>query len=338
MLDRRDFLAALGSGIIVGTVEPEVIVQASLRGKGRLVYGGWIPPSRTMKNRHLVGQFQQAGAHLKNTGRGKRVLLWKFFERLIGSPLVPHDQGGPDCVGQGYALGTDVLSAVQIAVTRKRDRWVAKAAVEPIYAGSRVETSDKVLRGEGSNGIWAAKWCNQYGILHRKPYLNGKYDFTEYSFEKARKWGHICTKCTPWGGGVPEDLEQIAKRHPIKTYTLVKSWPEARDAIANGYPVIICSNVGFVDTRDKDGFARAKGKWLHCLLLAGIDDISSRSGGLLINSWGPNWITGPTRFGQPAGSFWVDAETLNRMLKQGDSFAISNYVDLPRRDLDYRLY
>lgn len=337
MLDRRDFLAALGSGIIVGTVEPEVIVQASMRGKGSPVYGGWIPPSHAV-SRHPVGSFQQAGAHLKNTGSGKRVLLWKFFERLIGESLTPHNQDGPDCVGQGYALGTDILSSVQIAVTRKTERWVAKAAVEPIYAGSRVEIGEGKLKGAGSHGVWAAKWCSQYGILHRRAYLNGKYDFTNYDFDRGRAWGHICTECTTWGGGVPDDLEQIAKRHPVKTYKLVKTWPEARDAVANGYPVIICSNVGFTDTRDKDGFARAKGKWFHCMLLAGVDDISTRPGGLLINSWGPNWITGPTRFGQPAGSFWVDADVLEKMLKQGESFAISNYSDLPKRDLDYRLY
>lgn len=337
MLDRRDFLAALGSGIIVGTMEPEAIVQASMRGKGRLVYGGWIPPAQQLSH-NAVGSFQVAGAHLRNTGRGKRVLLWKFLERLLETPLIPHDQDGPDCVGQGYALGTDILSSVQIAVTRNRRRWVAKAAVEPIYAGSRVEIGEGKLKGAGSNGIWAAKWCKDYGILHRRAYLGGKYDFTEYDYNKGRLWGHICTRCTPWGGGVPDDLEQIAKRHPIRTYKIVKSWPEARDAIANGYPVVICSNVGFVDTRDKDGFARAKGKWFHCLLLAGIDDYSTRPGGLLINSWGPNWITGPKRFGQPDGSFWAEADIIDKMLKQKDSFAISNYSDLPRRDLDYRLY
>lgn len=337
MLDRRDFLAVLGSGIIVGTLNPEEIVRASLRGKGRPVYSGWVPPSLASL-RQPVRYFQQDGAHLKNTGRGKRVLLWKFFERLVGSPLIPHDQGGGDCVGQAYALGIDVLTSVQIAVARRRHRWVAKAAVEPIYAGSRVEIGNGKLRGPGSNGIWAAKWCKEYGILHRKPYLDGKYDFTTYSFDKGRRWGHKCNRCTSWGGGIPDDLEPIAKQHPIKTYKKVQAWAEARDAVTNGYPVIICSNIGFHDSRDKDGFVAEKGKWFHCFLLAGIDDLSIRSGGLLINSWGPNWIDGPKRFGQPEGSFWAEPLTLNKMLRQGDSYAISDYVDLPRRDLEYRLY
>lgn len=336
MLSRRDFLAALGSGVIVGTLRPDEIVRTSSR-KGAIVYGGWIP-STVGSLQQPVATFQHDGSHLRGTGRGKRVLLWKFFERLIGTPLVPHDQGGGDCVGQGYALGVDILTSVQIAASRRKHRWIAKAAVEPIYAGSRVEIAQGKAKNVGSKGIWGARWCNEYGILHRKTYLNGKYDFRVYSFDKGRRWGHICNRCTPWGGGVPADLEHIAKQRPVKTYKKVSTWPEARDSVANGYPVIICSKIGFTDSRDEHGFAKEQGRWLHCLLLAGIDDIFHRPGGLLINSWGPDWIDGPKRFGQPDGSFWAEADTLHKMLQYGDSYAISNYADLPRCNLDYRLY
>ena len=74
------------------------------------------------------------------------------------------------------------------------------------------------------------------------------------------------------------------------------------------------------------------------MLLAGIDDTGRRPGGLFINSWGNDWITGPTRLDQPAGSFWAEADTIDDMLQQGDSFAMSSYVGYPRQNLDYQLY
>lgn len=241
-----------------------------------------------------------------------------------------------NCVSQAWGLGIDFLDAIQIA--RGQGEWVAKCATEPIYAGGRVEIGKGAMSGDGMHGSWAGRWCRDYGILLRQPYLDGKYDFTRYSGSKARRWAHFCKRCTKWGGGVPDALEPIAKKHPVKTITLVTSWEQARDAIYNGYPVTVCSNYGFRRKRDKDGFSIQRGKWFHSMLLAGMDDTSSRPGGLFINSWGTNWINGPTRLDQPIGSFWVDADTIDGMLSQDDSFALSNYIGYPRQHLDYQLY
>ena len=69
-----------------------------------------------------------------------------------------------------------------------------------------------------------------------------------------------------------------------------------------------------------------------------MDDTGSRPGGLLVNSWGTDWISGPTRLDQPGGSFWADADVIDGMLSQEDSFAMSNYIGYPRQNLDYKLY
>jgi len=74
------------------------------------------------------------------------------------------------------------------------------------------------------------------------------------------------------------------------------------------------------------------------MLLAGIDDTGKRPGGLFINSWGTDWIKGPTRLDQPLGSFWADAKVIDAMLAYEDSFALSNYVGYPKQNLDYRMY
>lgn len=341
-MDRRDFLKVAGGAMLVGSVEPTSIVSAARR-KNAVIYGGWIPNRNAVRAWAATQSkpyFSQRAAHIKGYGEGKRVFLWKYLERVTNTLTQPHDQTIGDCVSQGWGLGIDVLTAVQIHVHKKSEKWVAKAATEPIYAGSRIEVGNGKIRiRDGSHGVWAARFVREWGVLHRLPYFNGKYDFTTYSGTKARRWAHKCKKCTTWGGGVPDELETVARRHPVRTTALVTTWNQACDAVANGYPVIICSNQGFTETRDNQGFATADGTWLHCMLLAGIDTISRRPGGLLINSWGPDWITGPTRYGQPAGSFWAEAETIHDMLQEEDSFAISHYKGYPRqRYLDYQLY
>jgi hypothetical protein len=338
MLSRREFITTASGALIVGFASTsKLLARADTTGKP--IYAGWVPNKRStinFKAQQKMPMFADAARELAGSGSKKKALLWKFFEKASGDKLIPHDQTIGDCVAHGWGLGVDILDAVQI--THGRGGWVAKSATEVIYTGGRVEIGKGKIAGDGMHGSWAGQWCRDGGVLLRQPYLDGKYDFTRYSGSKSRKWAHICRRCTTWGGGVPDELEPLAKKHPVKTITLVTSWEEARDAVYNGYPVVVCSNYGFSTERDRDGFASRKGFWFHCLLLAGIDDTGNRPGGLFLNSWGPNWINGPTRFEQPLGSFWADASDIDGMLSQEDSFAMSNYIGYPRQNLDYKLY
>ena len=55
------------------------------------------------------------------------------------------------------------------------------------------------------------------------------------------------------------------------------------------------------------------------------------------NSWG-TWNSGPKRHDQPNGSFWVDAEEIERrILKKGDSWAFSGYEGFKPRELNTRI-
>ena len=334
MLSRRDFLTT--SGLILIGSAPIGKLLAQTISTGDMLYSGWVPSRRetlAFKSKGLM--FSKVARQLSGTGAGKRALLWKFFEGVTGRKLTPYEQTIGDCVAQAYAMGVNILDSVQIA--HGKGSWVNEAATCPIYAGGRIEIGKGVLVGDGMAGSWGAQWCQDYGILLQQPYLDGKYDFTEYSGSESRKWAHLCKRCTPWGGGVPDELEPLARKHPVKTVTLITSWEQARDAIYNGYPVIVCSQKGFQKTRDSEGFAKASGTWFHSMLLAGMDD-TARPGGLFINSWGSDWIEGPERFDQPLGSFWADAKDIDEMLSVEDSFAISNYVGYPRQNLDYKLY
>lgn len=268
--------------------------------------------------------FGVAGAPLADSGKGAVVLLHKAVVQVVGRFPV-HLQTIGDCVSHGFGLCVDVVKCVEI-VAGENETFEAETATEFIYGYSRVEIGRGQLgNGDGSVGAWAARAVKEGGTLVRKQY--GKYDLSTYSGKRARDWGAR-------GAGVPDELEPTAREHPILTASLVTTYEQARDAIANGYPVAVCSNQGFSSKRDAQGFAKPSGSWSHCMAFIGVDDESGRPGLLCQNSWGESWISGPKRNDQPEGSFWTDADVANRMLSRNpDSYALSGYVGFPGRDV-----
>jgi hypothetical protein len=279
--------------------------------------------------------FYAAAYPIKDTGKGKVVILTKYLEQYFNGKFPIHAQTIGDCVSHGWGLGVDILVAAQIQAGAP-EIFKGETATEIIYGGSRVEIGHGACGNQdGSVGAWAAGFVTKYGTL-----LRGRHaplDLTIYSGETAKKLG------SP-KAGVPDNLEPDVKEHPIKTTSLIRNYMEARDAIANGYPVPVCSTVGFESPsssqmkRDQDGFGKRGGSWPHCMVFAGVDDAFKRPGLLCVNSWGPKWISGPKRHEQPDGSFWVDADVADKMLGEGDSFAISGYLGYPAQDgLEYML-
>lgn len=249
------------------------------------------------------------------------------MEKVTGRPVKPHKQQFGDCVGHSYALGVDILNCVQIELN-KQYKWEAAVSPEYIYAGSR-EVGDNLDGPEGSNGVYASEFVKKNGVLVRKNYL-GLYDLRKYDPDLSKKWGKK---------GVPLALKPLSKLHPVKSVAQVTSYEQARDSVINGYPIAICSSQGFCKKcgRDKEGFIHPVGRWYHSMLLAGIDDKSDRKGGLLLNSWGGHWVKGPLPNNEPAGSFWIERDVLDGMLRWGDSYSLSNYKGYRRQKLDFDL-
>jgi hypothetical protein len=271
------------------------------------------------------------GSNIMGSGAGKTVLLHKVLEKVASYYPVMRQSIG-DCVAFGWAKGIMVSLACDIAIRGEAERWPgAEIATEWIYGTSRVLVGKGRLgNGDGSIGAWAARAVSPpgHGTLIRKAY--GSHDLTRYSGQRAKSWGY---RGLPW-----QELEPIADKHPVSRMPgVVSSYEQARDAIANGYPVPVCSNQGFTDRRDSQGFARASGRWAHCMVFVAVDD-TSRPGLLCDNSWGANWISGPKRHDQPDGSFWVDASVCDRMLKQNDSFAVPGFDGYPSHVIDWSLW
>ncbi|MFO0808970.1 MAG: hypothetical protein U0746_10130 [Gemmataceae bacterium] len=270
--------------------------------------------------------FADTAAHLLAAPPDGDVYLWEACRRVTGGHLPAHDQDGVGCcVGEGFSAAVEYLQCVEIALKNEAEAYSA-ISCESIYALSRVEVGGGRIDGDGSTGAWAAKAVQDYGMLPRKVF--GSVDLTAFSPQRAREWGDA---------GLPRDLEPEARKHPVKTVSLVKSFDEALAALANGYPVAVCSDQGFAMTRDRDGFCSPQGSWAHCMCFVGAT-AGKRPGLCCLQSWGPTTPGGPVGLGDhPRNAFWVDAQVCDRMLGQGDSWALSAFEGFPARRLDWLL-
>jgi hypothetical protein len=310
---------------------------------GQLDNGQWqfgYTPDREGTRKFLQSlprpTLESAAPHLlKQAASDKPVLLYRALEEAYaefhaGQKWVVGKQGIGDCVSWGWAHGCDVCLAVEWKLGQTSE-W-RPAATEAIYGGSRVEARGASRGGysDGSYGGAAAKWVHDWGALFRQPYPELGFDLTHYEASRAKSWGNF--GCG--GSGDNGKADKVAKTHPVRNVALVKNFEEAAAAIAAGYPVPVCSGQGFSSSRDKDGFSRASGSWAHCMCFIGVR--RDKPGLLCLNSWGPNWISGPKwPADQPDGSFWVEAAVATRMLRGEDSFAVSAYEGFPYRDLKH---
>lgn len=332
-MDRRELLR-------LALAAPILNLTPNLLGATEVQQFGWIPNVR----RSLIPSFSQRSPRtVKGSGAGRRVRLSSFLQRATGKSIVPHHQQLGDCIGHSFGLAVDTLAATRIFLRGHAEQFKAKTSTEVLYAGSRYEIGyqkhgiTSALRGEGSVGSWCAEFIRDYGTLLRGKY--NPYDLTQYNAQLAKQWGKT---------GVPDGLESLIKQHPVRSYSLCTNYEECRDAIANGYPVIFCSGVGFnscrkhnPNGRDKQGFLVPCGKWFHAMAALDVDDKSARKSITLYQSWGPDWLNGAYTEveGLPKWAFKIDVDTVNKMCDFGDTIAISNYLGHPGQpQLDYVLF
>lgn len=296
------------------------------------VDGGWVDDPAEV-GRIVAGlpvaDFAETPAGADASELPPEVYLWELGRRVTGKLLPPRNQGSVgSCVAFGTARAIEYTMVAEIADGQSEQ--YRELAPEPIYWGSRVEVGKGRLgRGDGSVGAWAAQWANQWGVVARGVYDG--LDLSTYSEALCRKYDR---------SGCPDFLEPIAKQHPVRSIVRVNSWNAAKRALANGYAIAVCSSRGFQMRRDPEGFCRPAGVWRHCMTLCGYQT-GRREGGRLDNSWGANAHTGPVGAGNPGPEgFWADAETLDSMLGQGDSWAFSDLAGFPVKldKIDWKLF
>lgn len=193
-------------------------------------------------------KFSTAGLMLRNTGSGKLSLPYKSVIKLSKDTAYKERQICGDCVSHGSRNAVDLTRAVQIDTKHTMEGFDTVGATEAIY-GSRNNG------GEGMSCSTAAEFVHSRGgVILRKNYP-GVYDLTQYKGDIG------------WGSrGIPANVIELCKQHPVKTITQINNINEARDALANGYGIAVCSNQGFSAQRDDKGFCRPQGNWGHCEL------------------------------------------------------------------------
>lgn len=290
--------------------------------------GGWVKDAKAVEAIAETLKFKVFAA----TPAGKAddplpdsVYLWQAYAKagIRGPPS--KDQGQ---VGSCVSFGTNnaVARSLAVSIANGKAAFEFKDIAEEVtYGGSRVQVGGGRINGDGSVGAWAADFVKKWGVVAREKV--GDYDLSTYSVTRCRDFGRQ---------GVPAPLQAAAKNNPVQSITMVRTWAEAKRALANGYAMSVCSGQGFTMQRDANGICRASGSWAHCMCLDGYATINGKEYGHIVNSWGPNAHTGPVGPGDPPPcGFYADANVVNRMLGEGDSWAFSNVVGFPIQTLDW---
>ena len=259
--------------------------------------------------------FAKAAPGLVRAHGRDAVLLYKAWSEVLGQPPDYPAQTIGDCVGQGHAHANDLLQCIEIATGKAAE--FQSSATEFIYACSR-EVAGILGPQDGSYGSAAVKAMQDFGMVCREAYgERGTYDG-----KRAKRWGQ---------SGAPQQIKDDAKPFLLGNAARVTTWEELAGALTNGYPVTICTALGFSLKRDKDGFCKREGKWGHCMFLAGIRH--DREGACCVQSWGADVPSGPLALDQPTYSFWIEKRDVEAILHEGDSWALSGAPDFKPRAL-----
>lgn len=224
-----------------------------------------------------------------------------------------------DCVSHSTRNAIDITRAVEIK-NGEREGFIVRSATEGIY-------QSRGHRGQGMTCSGAARYVNQKGgILLRKDY--GEVDLSTYDSSLGAK------------KQIPNRIyEDEAQKHQVKTISNIRTVEEARDALANGYAMSVCSGYGFSSRRDKNGIAKRSSGWAHAMAWIACDDTKNRLNETLFlvqNSWGA-WNTGPKVHDQPDGSFWIREKDAKGMLSSGSAWVFSDVDGFPAREIKYSI-
>ncbi len=267
---------------------------------------GWIPPTEDKG-----GRFYDISG-LDNFGKDKQAFLCNAYKKVTKRNWPTRKQFRGDCASVGATTALDFVTVTQ--TLQRKTSWQGNHSIVAHYVGGKKLAGQNPMK-EGARTEWLIKFFEEYGVLLAKKY--GEDDIRQWNWDTYRAYKD----------GLSDNLKIKARLHPLIHRERIKSYNEARDAIAAGFPVILASKMGVSGAKkDKDGFFYPKGYDPHCMCCIGVDD-KDRPSILIQNSHGPNWAPGPKRYGfEPEGSAWLDAEHFDfHVDRYNDSWTISMF-------------
>lgn len=263
--------------------------------------------------------FGAAAYHLSGSGEGRLSLPFKSLLKFDKGFGPAERQTTGDCVSHSTRNAVDITRAVEIEAGERED-FVARGATEGIY-------QSRGHRGQGMSCSVAARYVHQNGgLLIRKDY--GDIDLSVYNSNLGANHR------------IPNSIyANEAQKHQVQTISNVRTVEEARDALANGYALSVCSGYGFSSRRDSNGIAKQGNGWNHAMAWTACDDTRERFDETLFlvqNSWGV-WNSGPIVFDQPKGSFWIREKDARGMLSGGGAWVFSSVDGFPARKVNWTL-
>ena len=341
MMKRRDFLKYFSSIPLVGSLGLPRYAVAQEPPPGEFSQG-WTPNPRVTEefSQALPKIYGEQVEQLVEQDDNKDALLWRPLTLCLKKAGLESrwlkKRDGKDCVrayaqlnvgsctGNATAQAINVLGAVEIVLLDKFQEFKTICSAEGIYGLGRETANMLRSPGDGCYGSAMAKAVMEMGTIYCLKY--GDVDLTEYDPIRCRRFGDA---------GVGEALKIEAKKHPVQSTVRVRDAASAWSLLGNGYPINVCSNVGFKTPRDADGVCRPSGTWNHSMAV--IARRTTQSGNrifILLNSWGDDWNSGPYWADMPWGSFGVEFGVFDRMCKQGDTFAYSELEGFVPQSLD----
>ena len=286
---------------------------------------GWLP-DLARESFHLVGsQIPKLRIVGASGPRPKRSMLFELGRKILGEDTENYHQLIEDCTS---FLGKNCAEYLQFYPISQGDRNVFTKIFPPyIYGCERVFIGGQEgsYRG-GGVGAWVSSAVQKYGVI-----ATATPNCPEYSADIARDWG---------AKGPPEEFIQYGTQHIIKSTAAVTTLDDVKDALANFYPVGVCSSVGFDMLPCSDGFNHYSTIWNHAMTLIGYDegdDIHEIPPCFcLLNSWADvhgTIIDFRTREKWPIGTLRISEDDVRKIIAENDSFTFSSLEGFPAQSL-----
>lgn len=302
---------------------------------------GWVPvKERSLKLQKLHFKLIDEMPHFfianqTMASNGQRLVLWDCAKKLFGKHIPTLYQSIGSCVSQGATNAVSYVSLAEAVLQGQREKFIQTYAPY-IYGRCRYHAGIRG-KGDGSSGSGAAKAAMADGVLRIDfPGLTG---FKYSSDGRTLIWDGDTEYQWSDGAKIGQKYLDEGRVHLIKSTALCSTYEQARDAILNGYAVTVASGRGFTRNEVKQGklWGLPYGGWNHQMSFIGVDDDSQRPGLYCLNSWGADAHPNPPD-DAPPGGFWVDAEVVNKMFSERDSFVFSQFDGFPETRLDKKLF